>query len=176
MLTTRWRVIHHSECSAHCGTGMRNVSKQCEQETLQHAPSAIVPVDDRHCHHLNDAPADTEPCTGPCHSVHWQFHPWSQVSWHWLMTQPNKLNAFTQVYFFFNFGMGDAQCSVTCGGGVQTRKAHCVDLNGRVIHDSNCPPEEKILRQSCHMESCPRWEVGEWTPVNQSLYQIKCSF
>ena len=78
--------------------------------------------------------------------------------------------------FFCKFRMGDAQCSVTCGGGVQTRKAHCVDLNGRVIHDSNCPPEEKILRQSCHMESCPRWEVGEWTPVNQSLYQIKCSF
>lgn len=59
-----------------------------------------------------------------------------------------------------------AQCSLTCGGGVQTRKAHCVDLNGRVIADSNCPAEERVLRQSCHMESCPRWEVGEWTPVN----------
>ncbi|KAI9551632.1 hypothetical protein GHT06_021967 [Daphnia sinensis] len=139
----RWRVIHHSECSAHCGMGVRNVTKQCEQESLepqqhhqqQRPYSNIVPVDDRHCRHLNDPPPDTEPCKGPCHSAHWQFHPWSQ-------------------------------CSLTCGGGIQTRKAHCVDLNGRVIADSNCPLEEKVLRQSCHMESCPRWEVGEWTPCS----------
>ncbi|XP_046444849.1 A disintegrin and metalloproteinase with thrombospondin motifs 9-like isoform X3 [Daphnia pulex] len=140
----RWRVIHHSECSAHCGMGVRNVTKQCEQETLlpqqqqqQHPSAHTVPVDDRHCRHLNDPPPDTEPCKGTCHSAHWQFHPWSQ-------------------------------CSLTCGGGVQTRKAHCVDLNGRVIADSNCPVEERVLRQSCHMESCPRWEVGEWTPCSVS--------
>ncbi|KZS12935.1 No long nerve cord, isoform C [Daphnia magna] len=138
----RWRVIHHSECSAHCGMGVRNVTKQCEQESLepqhqqqQRPYSNIVPVDDRHCRHLNDPPPDTEPCKGTCHSAHWQFHPWSQ-------------------------------CSLTCGGGIQTRKAHCVDLNGRVIADSNCPLEEKVIRQSCHMESCPRWEVGEWTPCS----------
>ncbi|XP_045034331.1 A disintegrin and metalloproteinase with thrombospondin motifs 9 isoform X3 [Daphnia magna] len=140
----RWRVIHHSECSAHCGMGVRNVTKQCEQESLepqhqqqQRPYSNIVPVDDRHCRHLNDPPPDTEPCKGTCHSAHWQFHPWSQ-------------------------------CSLTCGGGIQTRKAHCVDLNGRVIADSNCPLEEKVIRQSCHMESCPRWEVGEWTPCSVS--------
>lgn len=82
----RWRVIHHSECSAHCGMGVRNVTKQCEQESLepqhqqqQRPYSNIVPVDDRHCRHLNDPPPDTEPCKGTCHSAHWQFHPWSQV-------------------------------------------------------------------------------------------------
>lgn len=72
-------------------------------------------------------------------------------------------NNMISCFFLFFFCH---QCSLTCGGGVQTRKAHCVDLNGRVIADSNCPIEERVLRQSCHMESCPRWEVGEWTPVN----------
>lgn len=80
----RWRVVHHSECSAHCGHGMRNLTKQCEQESLiqsrDHQSSPIsIPVDDRHCRHLTDAPPDTEPCTGTCHSAHWQFYPWSQV-------------------------------------------------------------------------------------------------
>lgn len=77
----RWRVTHHSECSAHCGPGVRNVTKQCEQESLQQ-PSVNVPVDDRHCRHLNDLPPEAEPCTGTCNLAHWQFHPWSQVLFH----------------------------------------------------------------------------------------------
>ena len=58
-----------------------------------------------------------------------------------------------------------SKCSQTCGGGLQTRKAHCVDLSGRVIGEHHCLAEAKLVRQNCHMESCPRWEVGDWTPV-----------
>ena len=72
------------------------------------------------------------------------------------------------------------QCSQTCGGGFQTRKAHCVDLSGRMIPDQHCAMEEKIVRQACHIENCPRWEVGEWTPVKifplsfSYLFVIRC--
>lgn len=151
-------MTHHSECSAHCGPGVRNVTKQCEQESLQQ-PSVNVPVDDRHCRHLNDLPPEAEPCTGTCNLAHWQFHPWSQV-----LFSPIQQSVFMEQ--LINSDPIRLQCSQTCGGGIQTRKAHCVDLNGRVIQDGHCPADEKILRQSCHVESCPRWEVGEWTPVN----------
>lgn len=74
----RWQVIHHSECSAHCGQGVRNVTKQCIQQSLQE-PSVSVPVDDYLCGHLKDLPPETEPCMGSCNKTHWQFLPWSQV-------------------------------------------------------------------------------------------------
>ena len=38
-----------------------------------------VPLDGRHCRHLSDAPAETEPCQGKCQSAHWQYDPWTQV-------------------------------------------------------------------------------------------------
>lgn len=74
----RWRVTHHSECSAHCGPGKRNVTIQCQKESLQQ-PSVSTPVDDRLCKHLNTQPPEAEPCEGTCKDAHWQFHPWSQV-------------------------------------------------------------------------------------------------
>ena len=64
------------------------------------------------------------------------------------------------------------KCSQSCGGGIQTRKAQCVDLDGRSIPEVHCPAEEKLIRQSCHVESCPRWEVGDWTPVGFPFFSI----
>ena len=40
---------------------------------------AAVPLDARHCRHLSDPPAETEPCQGKCQSAQWQYDPWTQV-------------------------------------------------------------------------------------------------
>lgn len=155
----RWQVIHHSECSAHCGQGVRNVTKQCIQQSLQE-PSVSVPVDDYFCGHLKDLPPETEPCMGSCNKTHWQFLPWSQVK-----LDNNHSFRFNMFLLLLSDFVGK-QCSQSCGGGFQSRKAHCVDLSGRMIADQHCAAEEKIVRQACHIENCPRWEVGEWTPVS----------
>lgn len=64
-------------------------------------------------------------------------------------------------------------CSVSCGGGVQFRSAKCVDSNERQVRDENCARQEKHLKRICSQEACPRWDLGEWSPVI-FVYYIRC--
>ena len=63
------------------------------------------------------------------------------------------------------------QCSRSCNGGVQHRTAQCVDDFANNLSDSNCQPEERIVTQVCNTQSCPKWEVGDWTPVSQVFHE-----
>jgi len=64
-------------------------------------------------------------------------------------------------------------CSVSCGGGVQSRNAICVDSDERHVRDENCSGQEKHLKKICNQEACPKWDLGEWTPVRYSLINNK---
>nr|CAD7201811.1 unnamed protein product [Timema douglasi] len=60
-------------------------------------------------------------------------------------------------------------CSKTCGGGVQTRGAQCVDELDRVMEDSQCVTSERITDRVCGDKNCPQWSVDKWLPCS-----VKC--
>ncbi|XP_015608491.1 A disintegrin and metalloproteinase with thrombospondin motifs 20 isoform X2 [Cephus cinctus] len=62
-------------------------------------------------------------------------------------------------------------CSVSCGGGVQTRSAKCVDAKEAQVPDEKCVSEKKILKRICGQDVCPKWGVGEWSPCS-----VNCGF
>ncbi|XP_011349537.1 A disintegrin and metalloproteinase with thrombospondin motifs 9 isoform X3 [Ooceraea biroi] len=57
-------------------------------------------------------------------------------------------------------------CSVSCGSGVQTRSAICVDSNERQVRDENCAGQEKHFNNICVKKACPKWDLGDWTPCS----------
>ncbi|PIO64423.1 thrombospondin type 1 domain protein, partial [Teladorsagia circumcincta] len=59
-------------------------------------------------------------------------------------------------------------CSVTCGDGIQTREAICVDRDGRPLDSARCSYRERIVQKPCSRPACPSWKVGEWTQCSVS--------
>lgn len=59
-------------------------------------------------------------------------------------------------------------CSVTCGDGIQTREAICVDRDGRSLDSGRCNYRERIVQKPCSRPACPSWKVGEWTQCSVS--------
>lgn len=62
------------------------------------------------------------------------------------------------------------QC--TCGGGVQTRTASCVDTRENKVDERYCKRAEKMTERQCNTQECPRWVTHEWTGVG-TFYFIK---
>jgi len=56
------------------------------------------------------------------------------------------------------------KCSRTCDGGIQTRKAYCLDNKGKKLPETQCDPEEKKeVERSCNEHGCPQWKTSEWS-------------
>ncbi|XP_059166444.1 A disintegrin and metalloproteinase with thrombospondin motifs 9-like [Physella acuta] len=55
-----------------------------------------------------------------------------------------------------------SQCSTSCGEGLQTRQAKCVDESGREHSDTECDGKEKTLSRVCKSEECADWSTGNW--------------
>lgn len=127
-------MISVSECSNHCGPGVRTVTWRCVQ-ILDSPPHSPRPVPAHACLHI-EKPSEHQPCVGPCDDAHWSYSEWNA-------------------------------CSVSCGGGVQLRSAICVDSNERQVRDENCAKQEKHLKRICSQEACPKWDLGEWSPVSK---------
>lgn len=89
-----WKKKSRSQCSAHCGQGVRQVQLKCarfnipsddsskqnlldDEADLDAMPWAI-PVDDLHCSNI-PKPSDVEPCEGPCDKTHWEYSLFSEV-------------------------------------------------------------------------------------------------
>ncbi|XP_075065170.1 A disintegrin and metalloproteinase with thrombospondin motifs 20 [Mixophyes fleayi] len=56
-----------------------------------------------------------------------------------------------------------AQCSQSCGRGVQKREAYCINNFGQRLADSECKEEHKTVTQSCSEHLCPVWITSEWS-------------
>ncbi|CAI4221397.1 unnamed protein product [Auanema sp. JU1783] len=67
----------------------------------------------------------------------------------------------------WSFGQWTA-CSVTCGVGIQTREAKCVDRENRLLDNGKCNYRERIVQKPCNRPSCPTWKIGEWTTCSVS--------
>lgn len=67
-----------------------------------------------------------------------------------------------------------SQCSRTCGGGIKTRTANCVDGRNNTIDDSHCHAKDKYVRHTCNHERCPMWTYEDWTAV--SVPSLRCTF
>lgn len=139
-------MISVSECSNHCGPGVRTVTWRCVQILLDSPSHPPRPVPAHACLHI-EKPSEHQSCVGPCDDAHWSYSEWNA-------------------------------CSVSCGGGVQLRSAICVDSNERQVRDENCARQEKHLKRICGQEACPKWDLGEWSPVSKGknkLYtRVKC--
>ncbi|XP_045145747.1 A disintegrin and metalloproteinase with thrombospondin motifs 9 isoform X1 [Echinops telfairi] len=54
------------------------------------------------------------------------------------------------------------ECSKSCDGGTQRRRAICVNSRNDVLDDSRCT-QEKVTIQRCSEFPCPQWKLGEWS-------------
>ncbi|XP_069484120.1 A disintegrin and metalloproteinase with thrombospondin motifs 20 [Ambystoma mexicanum] len=54
-------------------------------------------------------------------------------------------------------------CSKTCGRGLKSREAYCMNNFGHRLADRECHGHQKITTQSCGELSCPEWTSSEWS-------------
>ncbi|XP_030723501.1 A disintegrin and metalloproteinase with thrombospondin motifs 9 [Globicephala melas] len=55
------------------------------------------------------------------------------------------------------------ECSKSCDGGSQRRRAICVNTRNDVLDDSKCTHQEKVTIQKCNEFPCPQWKSGDWS-------------
>ncbi|KAI3377426.1 hypothetical protein L3Q82_008615 [Scortum barcoo] len=72
--------------------------------------------------------------------------------------------------FFWKYGSW-AECSVTCGAGVQRKIVHCVEKTTGIVEEHFCDPVTRPdnNQTSCNKDPCPAiWWVGEWQKCSAS--------
>lgn len=57
------------------------------------------------------------------------------------------------------------QCTQTCDGGIQTRRAWCTNVSRRKLPDKDCEASEKIVTKICNDEPCAEWRSFSWSGV-----------
>ncbi|XP_029473156.1 A disintegrin and metalloproteinase with thrombospondin motifs 20 [Rhinatrema bivittatum] len=56
-----------------------------------------------------------------------------------------------------------SQCSKSCGRGVRSREAYCMNNFGHRLANGECNEHQKIVTQSCSEASCSEWATSEWS-------------
>uniref|UniRef100_A0A8C5NP99 ADAM metallopeptidase with thrombospondin type 1 motif 18 n=1 Tax=Junco hyemalis TaxID=40217 RepID=A0A8C5NP99_JUNHY len=124
----QWVISSWSECSASCGPGLRQRELKCGEKSIH---GKLVTFPQRRCRNIKKPNTSLEEACnkGACPS--------------------QTLVSATQPRFCFP----SAQCTVTCGGGVQTRSVQCL-RQGRPA--AGCLPQQKpaVLR-ACNTNFCP---------------------
>ncbi|XP_040592449.1 A disintegrin and metalloproteinase with thrombospondin motifs 18 isoform X2 [Mesocricetus auratus] len=121
----QWITSSWSECSATCGLGVRKRELNCSEKTLQ---GKLITFPERRCRNIEKPNLQLEETCNrracPMYSV---VAGWYSSPWQ--------------------------QCTVTCGGGVQTRSVHCVQ-QGRP--SSSCLLHQKPpVFRACNTNFCP---------------------
>ncbi|XP_066876209.1 A disintegrin and metalloproteinase with thrombospondin motifs 18 isoform X3 [Kogia breviceps] len=130
----QWVVSSWSECSASCGLGVRKREMKCSEKAFQ---GKLITLPERRCRNIKKPNLDLEETCNrgvcPARPVYSVAAQWYSSPWQ--------------------------QCTVTCGGGVQTRSVHCVQ-QGRP--SSSCLLRQKppVLR-ACNTNFCPAPEKRE---------------
>ncbi|XP_039614103.1 ADAMTS-like protein 1 isoform X4 [Polypterus senegalus] len=147
----RWRETDFFPCSATCGGGYQLTSAEC----FDLRSSRVVP--DQYCHYypenVKPKPKLQECNMDPCPASdgfkqimpYDLYHPlprWDHTPW--------------------------TACSTSCGGGIQSRTASCVeeDMQGNVVsvEEWKCTYAPKMAQvQPCNVFDCPKWLAQEWS-------------
>ncbi|RXN17868.1 A disintegrin and metallo ase with thrombospondin motifs 20 [Labeo rohita] len=56
-----------------------------------------------------------------------------------------------------------SQCSKSCGHGVRTRQAYCMNNLGRRLVERECNEQQRVLSEPCNDVPCPDWSASEWS-------------
>ncbi|XP_074059697.1 A disintegrin and metalloproteinase with thrombospondin motifs 18 [Macrotis lagotis] len=124
----QWVVSSWSECSASCGTGIKKRVVQCSEKGL---PGKLMTFPERRCRHIKKPEVDLEEA---CHqgACPVPLRPTLVARWY---SSPWQ------------------QCTVTCGGGLQTRTVQCLQ-QGRPTASCLIHQKPSAVR-ACNTNFCP---------------------
>ncbi|XP_067853626.1 A disintegrin and metalloproteinase with thrombospondin motifs 18 [Heptranchias perlo] len=128
----RWITSTWAECSVSCGPGLQKRELKCSEKSLS---GKYLEFPQRRCRHLPKANVDLERvCNlGVCPKT----------------SMDRILNNAASAWYASPW----QQCTVTCGGGVQIRSAHCL-RQGRP--SAGCLPHQKpAVSRACNTSFCP---------------------
>ncbi|XP_075621633.1 A disintegrin and metalloproteinase with thrombospondin motifs 18 isoform X1 [Balearica regulorum gibbericeps] len=124
----QWVISSWSECSASCGPGVQKRELKCGEKSIH---GKLITFPQRRCRNIKKPNTDLEEACNkgacPSQTLYNMVSGWYSSPWQ--------------------------QCTVTCGGGVQTRSVQCL-RQGRPA--SGCLPHQKpaVLR-ACNTNFCP---------------------
>uniref|UniRef100_T1DG09 Putative disintegrin and metalloproteinase with thrombospondin motifs n=1 Tax=Cupiennius salei TaxID=6928 RepID=T1DG09_CUPSA len=182
----KWQDVSKSECSARCGSGVRQKIIKCMKEDLTTEIAHVVP--EEHCEHLGPKPSLQEKCWGTCNST-WIYTEWSECS----VTCGNgvqhrsaecrnnknrkepdshcnpstkKLSQACEKRACPNWGVDEwTECSVTCGVGYRQRLLWCKQ-GDKYVDERYCTEEKPVTKEVCLPGDCYEWIHKEWGPCS----------
>ncbi|XP_051970716.1 A disintegrin and metalloproteinase with thrombospondin motifs 18-like [Xyrauchen texanus] len=134
-----WRASAWGECSTSCGAGVRRRELRCVEKDSQ---GGYTEFPMRRCRNLRKPQTDLEQaCTNsPCPEPTLQ------------LLQPSSDKSSSSVTLGW-YSSPWQQCTVSCGGGVQTRSVQCLRQGRPSV---GCLPHQKpISSQACYTHFCP---------------------
>ncbi|XP_024868188.1 A disintegrin and metalloproteinase with thrombospondin motifs 9 isoform X1 [Temnothorax curvispinosus] len=185
--TLQWQMTSMSECSNHCGPGVRTVTSRCVQILLDssHPPR---PIPAHACLHI-EKPSEHQSCVGPCDDAHWSYSEWNacsvscgggvqlrsaicvdsnerQVRDENCVRQEKHLKRTCNQEACPKWDLGEwSSCSVTCGVGKRHRASWC-QVENRVVSRTFCSGTPIVTTEACDAGPCHQWHAGDWSPCS----------
>uniref|UniRef100_A0AC35GT07 Peptidase M12B domain-containing protein n=1 Tax=Panagrolaimus sp. PS1159 TaxID=55785 RepID=A0AC35GT07_9BILA len=180
----KWSYGEWSPCSESCG------SNGISRRTIRCVDDANRSIDERHCERISRESLEQECNRIPC--PRWIYGHWSEcsrscdggvkvrhaqcqsaagqdlaASYCNASEKDNRQKCNEHTCTAWKFGAWSG-CSISCGTGVETRTAECMDSRGRVLDDAHCGLEKKIVQKQCYRPNCPHWEQSSWSQCSVS--------
>uniref|UniRef100_A0AC35U444 Peptidase M12B domain-containing protein n=1 Tax=Rhabditophanes sp. KR3021 TaxID=114890 RepID=A0AC35U444_9BILA len=175
----KWQYSEWAECSATCGTGgIKYRHATCIDQQKRN-------IDVKNCKNVPREVTEMECNRIPC--PHWVYGEWTECSRSCdsgvqmrhascqdgagkeLPPQSCLRNELVSRQTCnknpcrkWEFGRWSA-CSVSCGTGIETREANCVDNAGNAVSEEECDYRSKIVHKPCEQIACPKFKFTEWS-------------